>query len=254
MKKSNSAFNFRSITSFSIVQKHKIFFIFLWFIFISLLILSPSSYSQTPNNTIEVISDSDSLYVNYNTKEFLKLEKLNNPINFKNPDIELLNAAIFHLTNKERKKRKNPKLSFSAELSKAARFHSEQMREKKFCSHYNKKDKKFYSPGDRIRYFGGRFNLSGENVLMERPLICIGYSRPKIFFLSRYSLKESEYKPMTYLELAENMVKSWMSSRGHRKNILHPDFRFLGCGVALPEVLYKSMKKNYAYATQNFGG
>lgn len=201
--------------------------------FILLVIFSPVSYSQTGDITV-----TDSLYVNYNTKEFLELENLNELIDFENHDVELINAAIFHLTNKERKKKKRTELAFSAELSKAAQFHSEQMRDKKFFSHKNTKDKEFYSMDDRIKYFGGNFSRWGENISKRLAII----------------YRKQTYTPLTYLELAENIVRSWMNSQGHRKTMLNPDYKYLGCGVALPVNPNKRKKYIYAYATQNFGG
>ncbi|MFH1320759.1 MAG: CAP domain-containing protein [Bacteroidota bacterium] len=220
----------------------------------SLIFFSPNSFSQSVNKiNPDIILTSDTFCTQYSAKEFLKLERLNKPIDFEIPDIELLNAAIFHLTNKERKKRKKTVLVFSTELCKAARFHSEQMRDKRFFSHKNIKDKEFYSPGDRIKYFGGKFNGWGENISKYPAVDYREIYRYGILSLLPWG-KEKIITPFTYLELAESMVKGWMGSYGHRKNILHPDFRFLGYGVALHGNTYKSKKKKYAYATQNFGG
>ncbi|MFH1320763.1 MAG: CAP domain-containing protein, partial [Bacteroidota bacterium] len=106
-------------------------------------------------------------------------------------------------------------------------------------SHKNIKDKEFYSPGDRIKYFGGKFNGWGENISKYPAVDYREINRYGIFsFLS--GGKKKEIIPYTYFELAEKMVNGWMGSYGHRENILNPDFRFLGCGVALPEVLYKA--------------
>jgi len=184
----------------------------------------------------------DSLY-NYDSEEFLKLEKLNEPIDFESPDVEILNAAIFHLTNKERKKKKRSELIFSAELGKAAQFHSEQMRDQKFYSHENAKDKEFYSLDDRIRYFGGNFRMYGENI---NDIDYKGQWRDKFFMLG--------ITPLTYGDLAKKIVRSWMSSSGHRANILDLDFKFLGCGTALPINPHKRKKYIYIYSTQDFGG
>ncbi len=47
-------------------------------------------------------------------------------------------------------------------------------------------------------------------------------------------------------KLAKNLVDGWMKSPGHRANILHSGFKFLGVGVA--------RSGEHIYATQNFGG
>jgi hypothetical protein len=35
------------------------------------------------------------------------------------------------------------------------------------------------------------------------------------------------------LSLAREVVQQWMASEGHRKNILNPVYRYLGCGAEL---------------------
>ena len=46
--------------------------------------------------------------------------------------------------------------------------------------------------------------------------------------------------------LAKKLVDGWMKSPGHKANILHPSFAYIGVGVTERGV--------YVYATQNFGG
>ena len=47
-------------------------------------------------------------------------------------------------------------------------------------------------------------------------------------------------------KLAKNLVDGWMNSPGHRANILHSGFKYLGVGIA--------RSGDSVYATQNFGG
>ena len=46
-------------------------------------------------------------------------------------------------------------------------------------------------------------------------------------------------------DLAEEIVSQWMSSKGHRENILRKDFHHGGIGIAVND-------KQELYATQNF--
>jgi uncharacterized protein YkwD len=54
----------------------------------------------------------------------------------------------------------------------------------------------------------------------------------------------------TYREFSESMVKSWMKSPSHRKNILNQQFNRIGIGVAVGT--YKRFQA--IYVTQHFMG
>mgnify|MGYP002529678999 CR=1 FL=1 len=216
-----------------------------------LLSFSTSSHCGIDEGLISVAtSKSATYYSRYNTREFLAIEKLDQPINFEDTDLELLNATIFHLTNKEREKRKLEPLIYSAALRNAAQLHSEQMRDLKFFSHTNRKRKAFASHTDRIRYFGRRFPFTGENIHKV--------SAVKVKYHSARNLTnvKAHYSvtPLTYLELARSIVKGWMQSSGHRANILDKDYKYLGCGNALPLSTTSRGRWMYTLSTQNFAG
>lgn len=214
------------------------------------LICSLLAFCQADdNNKPNFAPISSTYYTKYSGKEFLALEALNQSIDFENPDMELLNAAVFHLTNNERQKRKLKPLQYSPALRNAAQFHSEQMRDLKFYSHTNKKNEAFATHRDRIRYFGGKLAYTGENIYML-PAVKIRYNYEYVCFV-----RKSEYAAtsLTYLELSRQLVKGWMNSPGHRANILNKNFKYLGCGNALPLNPSKSKKRIYNLSTQNFG-
>ena len=52
---------------------------------------------------------------------------------------------------------------------------------------------------------------------------------------------------MTYLACADQIVKQWMKSPGHRANILNRKLTFLGCGAHACRC-----PKFHLHATQNF--
>jgi len=118
-----------------------------------------------------------------------------------------LERAIFYYTNAVRQKSGVPPLTWDNSLRDVARAHSVDMLVNNYFSH-NSPDGK--TPQDRIRA-GCRIpmNMTGENIWMSsgRPL---GDIR----------------------ELARHIVDNWMSSPGHRANLLRPEFSDIGVGVA----------------------
>ena len=82
------------------------------------------------------------------------------------------------------------------ELSRVARYKSQDMKDKKYFSHTSPT---YGSPFDMMKSFGISYKTAGEN-------IAYGYSTP------------------------EAVVKGWMNSEGHRKNILNPSFTQIGVG------------------------
>lgn len=127
-----------------------------------------------------------------------------------------IEEIIFKLTNDERKRQRLQPYRPMQELKNMARMHSSNMVTRRFFSHT---DRNRMGPKERFksRYPGWIIGL-GEN---------IGY-----------------FDGNTEEEVARKLMKGWMRSKGHRANILHKDFRFMGVGVA--------RLKNRYYATQNF--
>ena len=108
-------------------------------------------------------------------------------------------VKVFELTNAERKKEDAAPLKLNAELSKIARAHSENMARQKMMAH-NLDGK---TPFDRMRAAGFAYSFAGENV---------GKGTPDVGL--------------------PTLMKAWMDSEGHRKNILSTDFTDLGIGIA----------------------
>ncbi|MGX1759605.1 CAP domain-containing protein [Streptomyces lydicus] len=118
-------------------------------------------------------------------------------------------ARVVELVNKERSKAGCSPLTVNAKLTKAAQDHSKDMADHKNMSHTGSDGS---SPGDRITRAGFHWNAYGENV-------AYGYSTP------------------------EKVMAGWMSSPGHKRNILDCSFKEIGVGVAQPG----------DYWTQDFG-
>ncbi|MEU5595121.1 CAP domain-containing protein [Streptomyces sp. NPDC020298] len=118
-------------------------------------------------------------------------------------------ARIIQLVNAERAKAGCSALTSNATLAKAAQAHSADMAAHQNMSHTGSDGS---SPGDRITRAGYSWSAYGENV-------AYGYSTP------------------------EQVMAGWMSSPGHRANILNCSFKEIGVGLAQPN----------SYWTQDFG-
>lgn len=118
-------------------------------------------------------------------------------------------AQVVALVNSERGKAGCSPLTVNAKLAKAAQDHSADMASHKNMSHTGSDGS---DPGERITGAGYSWSSYGENV-------AYGYSTP------------------------EQVMAGWMSSPGHKRNILDCGFKEIGVGLAQPG----------SYWTQDFG-
>lgn len=129
---------------------------------------------------------------------------------------------ILELTNKERAKHGLQPLRWDESLSFAARYHAQDMATENYFEHdsYDRKNgrlRKSCTIFNRIEAFAN-YGYLAEN-------ISAGKTDPA------------------------DVVKGWMDSEGHRKNILNKDMTLLGVGY------YEGDDSKYtSYWVQNFGG
>lgn len=162
-----------------------------------------------------------SMYDKVDHTNFRSQSIFNQSYDFDEPDVPLMNAALFFLTNEIRVEKGMDALKYSSICEIAAYHHSKSMVELDFFSHTNSKDKKRKSTEDRAKLAGASNPKIAENIAYNFP----GGSS-------------------TYLQAAEKFIDQWMDSKGHRENILSDQAKEFGCGV------YPSGK--YIYATQVF--
>lgn len=106
--------------------------------------------------------------------------------------------AVFDLSNEERKARGLPALQWSDSLAKAAAYHAAHMASHRYFDHDTRlPGGKRMSPKERISRFDAAW--CGENIAQ-------GQSSP------------------------QQVMANWMSSPGHRRNILQPEAKRLGVG------------------------
>ena len=105
-------------------------------------------------------------------------------------------AEVVRLVNAIRRESGLGELGLNWELSRVARYKSQDMADNFYFSHTSPT---YGSPFDMIQAFGLTYRTVGEN-------IAYGYPTPQA------------------------VVNSWMNSEGHRKNILNPSFTQIGVG------------------------
>jgi uncharacterized protein YkwD len=128
---------------------------------------------------------------------------------------------VFELTNQARQAKGLPPFLKDAELTQVARAFSDDMLVRRFFDHTTPDGVSFDERlADRYRH---RVRLMGENIWFA-----------------------SGYNPGKIRQLAKEIVDDWMTSPGHRDNILEPRFTHLGVGV--------SARNGTIRATQEFVG
>ena len=127
-----------------------------------------------------------------------------------NRNIELLN---FDLTNSVRARNNVPVLSWSSSAAASSRKHSADMADYNFFNHIDPNGR---TPGNRMNAEGISYTSCGENIIA-------GYGTS---ILSNHA---------------------WYNSEGHRKNMLNPNYRYLGVGFS-----YDAKSTYKTYITQNY--
>ena len=107
-------------------------------------------------------------------------------------------SEVVRLVNIERQKNGLSPLVEDWQLSRVARYKSEDMRDRSYFSHTSPT---YGSPFDMMKAFGISYRSAGENIAK-------GQQSP------------------------EAVVKAWMNSPGHRANILNKGFTHIGVGYA----------------------
>lgn len=120
-------------------------------------------------------------------------QKLNIPVQDTSTEQEILK-----LVNAERSKAGVEPLTLNWELSRVAKFKSEDMRDNNYFSHTSPT---YGSPFNMIKNFGISYSAAGENIAAGQ-------------------------------KTADEVMKAWMNSSGHKANILSANYTQLGVGKA----------------------
>jgi len=122
-------------------------------------------------------------------------EKLNIP-NIK--DVIAIETEVVKLVNQQRAKSGLAPLKQNWQLSRVARYKSQDMIDKNYFSHQSPT---YGSPFNMMESFGLHFSSAGENIAMGQ-------------------------------RTAAEVMNSWMNSPGHKANILNPSYTEIGVGLA----------------------
>lgn len=119
-------------------------------------------------------------------------------INIPSTDSSVVNyeKEVVRLVNQERAKNGLSSLTYDWELSRVARYKSQDMKDNNYFSHTSPT---YGSPFQMMKSFGITYRTAGENIAR-------GYKTP------------------------EAVVDGWMNSSGHRANILNSSFTRIGVG------------------------
>ncbi len=114
----------------------------------------------------------------------------------KDQSVSAYEKEVVRLVNKIRTENGLPLLTYDWQLSRVARYKSQDMHDKGYFSHTSLA---YGSPFDMIKAFGISYRTAGENIAK-------GYKTPK------------------------DVVDGWMNSSGHRANILNSSYTKIGVG------------------------
>ena len=185
-------------------------------------------------------NDGEAFFIQHNADSFRKLQAANQAIDPERVNLRLLEAAVFHETNRRRTAQKLDPLRYDAKVRAAAAIQSRAMAKTGVVSHENAKANA-KSPSERAQLAG----LSRPALLAENVASSFGRryrSGEKFYVRDEHGRKVYSAEPdgppipmHTYLSFASALLDSWMDSPEHRKNILVKDAKYLGCSCVRGE-------------------
>jgi uncharacterized YkwD family protein/spore coat assembly protein SafA len=119
-------------------------------------------------------------------------------ISIPNIDVKTMENQVIKLVNQARVNAGLQPFTANWELSRVARYKSQDMANKGYFDHTSPT---YGSPFTMMQNFGIKFTAAGENIAMGQ-------------------------------RTAQEVMNSWMNSPGHRGNILNPSFNQIGVGLA----------------------
>lgn len=189
-------------------------------------------------------------FTKHTAESFRKLKAAQEKIEPEQINRDLLDAAVFHETNRQRKQHGLPVLAYDARAREAARLQSRAMAKHKFIGHENPFNPELKTAMDRARRAGLQPKMLAENVASSFARKYQGGE--KVFVRVENGKEIYSAKPggppipmRTYVEFAEALLDDWMNSPGHRENILRKEPKYLGC-ASEPGINDGAMEKVYS--------
>ena len=158
----------------------------------------------------------------------------NQKIDYRDMNQDVMEYVLHEEVNKMRSARKLPRFKRHQVLVNAAIDQNNYIVRLGDLSHsQNNAGKK--TLGDRVKAFGGGFQAMAENLIYEG------------FAIRTTNGTQTEVITISYQEMAQNMVKNWLASPGHRRNLLNPKYDQVGTAIGY------NGKLHAVFATQVFG-
>lgn len=155
-------------------------------------------------------------------------------------DIPTLEGRVHELINQQRKNNGLSPLSYDSSLASIARKHSEDMARNNYFAHVSLQGLGPTERGTQVGYscyknYGSYYTTGiAENIMLNNLYNSVTYYNG----IPRYAWNSQE-------EIAQSTVSGWMSSPGHRQNILTSTYNREGIGVAIAA-------DDKVYVTQDF--
>ncbi len=187
-------------------------------------------------------------------KQFFATNDAKQIINIEHPDHYLLSISIYHATNQLRQKKGLQPLQPMRILYDAGMYHLKAMKQFHFFAHENPINKKERTLYQRVKNRGGAFNMVGENLAQVLPMrsngkYLIQYDGERYVYFDR---RGRQLQLLSYGELGQYIVDQWYESSGHRKNLLNPDYKYIGIATLVEEFDLNDGRVPSIYAVQEF--
>ena len=172
-------------------------------------------------------------FTDYTAEAFFELKATGEKIDPIQVDRALLDAAVFHETNRRRLRHGLPALAFDGRAREAARMQSAAMAKHGFIGHQNPFDAELRTPMDRAQRAGLQPRFIAENLAdaFARRHPDDGKIYVRVEAGKKIASTRAEGPPIpvhTYRGFAQALLDDWMGSPGHRQNILHRSPEYLG--------------------------
>jgi uncharacterized protein YkwD len=160
------------------------------------------------------------------------MQEVIDPLQF---DAARLSLAIFHATNLVRDEFHLPLFRPSIRLNEAADLQAASCALGKTTGHHHILPS-LDLPNDRVAHVGLAARAVAENAA-TLPLWDVDLSHGLAEEMKGDrkviidSTNDRELIPYTYAGYARAVVQAWMASPGHRANIVHPSYQYLGCAA-----------------------
>jgi uncharacterized protein YkwD len=193
-------------------------------------------------------------YYQMSAAEFFRRPEVQQRFTSNFVNVPLLEAAIFHESNRQRADLKLPLFKHSWALQLMARRHSLEMVDLQYFDHVSPTPAN-RTLADRLKAVGLSKVGASENIVVQPALeMGSGVHRTTIYPNGQQIMRDAETGKVihynTYEELAKSFLTTWMNSPPHRENMVNPRYLYLGTGIARGP--YTETKQDSIYATQNF--